>query len=59
MALRPEVATDVLVERAGGGTVSPDATQLAFQYVVQDTNADGQINWRDGWSLLVKSLGRK
>ena len=47
---------DVLLEGIAGATLSPDGKRLALLCVVQDTNADGQINWRDGTSLLLKEL---
>ena len=42
--------------RQQSDAVSPNATQLAFRYVLQDTNADQRVDWRDGSSLLLKSL---
>jgi len=41
---------------ATGGAASPDGKRLAFEFVFQDTNGDGQMDWRDGTSLLIKDL---
>jgi len=42
------------VERAAGAAVSPDGKRLALLATIQDTNGDGQVDWRDGTSLLLK-----
>jgi len=44
----------LLVEGVAGAALSPDGKRLALLAAIQDTNGDGQVDWRDGTSLLLK-----
>ena len=54
----PGAQATLQAARTTGGSVSPDGKRLAFEFAFQDTNGDGQVDWRDGTSLLLKDLLR-
>ncbi len=47
---------EAIVEGVAGAALSPDGKRLALLCTTQDTNGDGQIDWRDGTSILLKDM---